>query len=42
MRRAKVAITLDKALLGRVDRLVRQSVFPNRSRAGHDCDTRRS
>jgi len=33
MSRAKVAVTLDKALLKRVDRLVRQSVFPNRSRA---------
>ncbi|MCY3019189.1 MAG: ribbon-helix-helix domain-containing protein [Planctomycetota bacterium] len=30
---AKVAITLDDALLKRVDRLVRKAVFPSRSRA---------
>jgi len=29
----KVAITLDSATLGRVDRLVSENVFPNRSRA---------
>jgi metal-responsive CopG/Arc/MetJ family transcriptional regulator len=33
MGRAKVAVTLDKELLKRVDRLVRQAVFPSRSRA---------
>jgi metal-responsive CopG/Arc/MetJ family transcriptional regulator len=33
MRRAKVAVTMDSSLLKQVDRLVRQSVFPNRSRA---------
>ena len=33
MSTAKVAITLDEALLKRVDRLVRKAVFPNRSRA---------
>ncbi|MBA4389003.1 MAG: CopG family transcriptional regulator [Verrucomicrobia bacterium] len=30
---AKIAITLDRGILGEVDRLVRQRVFPNRSRA---------
>ncbi|MDR2850326.1 MAG: ribbon-helix-helix domain-containing protein [Verrucomicrobiota bacterium] len=29
---AKVAITLDRGLLSTVDRLIRQQVFPNRSR----------
>jgi len=33
MSTAKVAVTLDEALLKRVDRLVRKAVFPNRSRA---------
>jgi metal-responsive CopG/Arc/MetJ family transcriptional regulator len=33
MRSAKVAITMDRNLLGRVDALVRQKAFPNRSRA---------
>ena len=33
MRSAKVAITIDRSLLGRVDALVRQKAFPNRSRA---------
>jgi len=33
MARAKVAISLDEATLARLDRLVRQAVFPNRSRA---------
>lgn len=30
---AKVAITLEKATLTRLDRLVKERVFPNRSRA---------
>jgi len=30
---AKIAITLDREVLGEVDRLVRRHVFPNRSRA---------
>ncbi len=30
---AKVAITLDENLLQKIDRLVRQKVFPNRSKA---------
>ena len=30
---SKVAITLDEALLRRLDRLVEQEVFPNRSKA---------
>ena len=33
MAKAKVAITLDKASLGRVDKLVRQSFFASRSQA---------
>jgi len=33
MRSAKIAITLDPALLARLDRLVRESRFPNRSQA---------
>jgi len=33
MTRAKVAISLDREALERVDRLVRQGVFPSRSRA---------
>lgn len=33
MSRAKVAITLEEATLARVDRLISQHVFPNRSRA---------
>jgi metal-responsive CopG/Arc/MetJ family transcriptional regulator len=33
MPRSKIAITLDQTLLGRLDRLVKQAVFPNRSRA---------
>jgi metal-responsive CopG/Arc/MetJ family transcriptional regulator len=33
MAEAKVAITLDEASLGRVDRLVRQSFFASRSQA---------
>lgn len=31
MPKSKVAITLDKAILGRLDQLVAQTVFPNRS-----------
>jgi Arc/MetJ-type ribon-helix-helix transcriptional regulator len=31
--RAKVAITLDGQTLGRIDRLVKSHVFPNRSQA---------
>ena len=31
--RAKVAITLDEETLGRLDRLVKAQVFPNRSQA---------
>lgn len=30
---AKIAITIDRSVLGEVDRLVRQHVFPSRSRA---------
>ncbi len=33
MSRAKVAITLDETTLERVDRLIGQHLFPNRSRA---------
>ncbi len=33
MNSVKVAITLDRATLNRVDNLVSRSVFPNRSRA---------
>ncbi len=33
MGRAKVAITVDEQSLAEVDRLVRQGVFPNRSKA---------
>ena len=33
MPRAKVAISLDEAALARLDRLVQERVFPNRSRA---------
>ena len=33
MSRAKVAISLDKATLERLDRLVEEKVFPNRSQA---------
>jgi len=31
--RAKVAVTLDEQTLGRLDRLVKAQVFPNRSQA---------
>lgn len=33
MGRSKVAVSLDEEALQRVDRLVREGVFPNRSRA---------
>jgi len=33
MSSAKIAITIEEKLLGKVDRLVRDRVFPNRSRA---------
>lgn len=33
MSKAKIAITLDERTVGRIDRLVRQRVYPNRSRA---------
>jgi metal-responsive CopG/Arc/MetJ family transcriptional regulator len=33
MNRNKIAITIDKNILARVDRLVSQHIFPNRSRA---------
>ncbi|MDX2184761.1 MAG: ribbon-helix-helix domain-containing protein [Gemmatimonadaceae bacterium] len=33
MPRPKIALTLDDVLLARIDRLVRQGVFANRSRA---------
>jgi metal-responsive CopG/Arc/MetJ family transcriptional regulator len=33
MARAKVAISLDEETLNRLDRLVKEAVFPNRSRA---------
>ena len=33
MARSKVAVSLDKGLLNRLDRLVRKAVFPNRSQA---------
>jgi len=31
--RAKIAISLDETTLARLDRLVKQEIFPNRSRA---------
>ena len=33
MNRNKIAITIDRNILARVDRLVNQHIFPNRSRA---------
>jgi Arc/MetJ-type ribon-helix-helix transcriptional regulator len=33
MSRTKIAITLDQTVLDRVDRLISQRIFPNRSRA---------
>ena len=37
MAREKIAITLDKNTVLRLDRLVRQGVYPNRSRAIEDA-----
>jgi len=37
MGRAKIAITVDEDALAEVDRLVREGVFPNRSRAIEDA-----
>ena len=37
MPKAKLAITLDEATLGRVDKLVRQSMFASRSQAIPDA-----
>jgi metal-responsive CopG/Arc/MetJ family transcriptional regulator len=34
---AKIAVTIDKKLLARLDRLVRERRFPNRSRAVQDA-----
>jgi Arc/MetJ-type ribon-helix-helix transcriptional regulator len=36
MRTAKVAVSLDRRMLTRVDRLVRRGVFPSRSRLVQD------
>ncbi len=33
MSRAKIAVTLERTIVGRLDRLVRQRAFPSRSRA---------
>lgn len=33
MGKAKIAITLDEHMVGRIDRLVRRRAYPNRSRA---------
>ncbi len=33
MGKAKIAISLDEGILGRIDRLVRRKAYPNRSRA---------
>ncbi len=33
MPRAKIAITIDEGILGRLDRLVEEARFPNRSKA---------
>ncbi|PYO65469.1 MAG: CopG family transcriptional regulator [Gemmatimonadetes bacterium] len=33
MSRSKIAVTLDRDTLARIDRMVRDGVFPNRSRA---------
>lgn len=33
MGKAKIAITIDERMVGRIDRLVRQKAFTNRSRA---------
>ena len=37
MGRAKIAITVDEEALAEIDRLVRQGVFPNRSKAIEDA-----
>ena len=37
MRATKVAITIDRALLAQLDRLVEKRVFPNRSKAIQDA-----
>ena len=37
MGRAKIAITVDEHALAEIDRLVRQGVFPNRSKAIEDA-----
>jgi Arc/MetJ-type ribon-helix-helix transcriptional regulator len=37
MGRAKIAITVDEQALAEIDRLVRQGVFPNRSKAIEDA-----
>jgi metal-responsive CopG/Arc/MetJ family transcriptional regulator len=34
---AKIAITMEEGLVERVDRLVREQVYPNRSRAIQDA-----
>jgi len=34
---AKIAITLEESLLQKIDRLVRQKVYPNRSKAIQDA-----
>ena len=39
MGRSKVAISLDKSTLDRLDRLVRKQVFPNRSQAIEEAMT---
>ena len=39
MSTAKVAITIEKNLLGKIDRLVKAHVFPNRSRAIQEAVT---
>ena len=37
MSRAKVAITLEQTVLERVDRLIEEQVYPNRSRANEEA-----
>lgn len=37
MGRAKIAITVDEQALAEIDRLVRQGVYPNRSKAFEDA-----
>ena len=39
MARAKIAITLDEAVLGELDRLVARRAFPNRSQAIQEAVT---